>query len=140
MSDAKAALRKTAYAARKAAFDARHETGAVASATNWIMAEIGRPEGRTIAGYMPIRTELDPVPAMTLLSELGARICVPVIAGAGQPLDFRQWTPGCPLVEGPFGAQIPSRGDWLVPDTLIVPLVGFDRGCKIGRASCRERV
>jgi 5-formyltetrahydrofolate cyclo-ligase len=38
----------------------------------------------------------------------GARICVPVIAGAGQPLDFREWTPDCTLVEGPFKAMVPE--------------------------------
>jgi 5-formyltetrahydrofolate cyclo-ligase len=57
----------------------------------------------------------------------GARVCVPVIAGAGQPLDFREWLPGCAMVEGPFKALVPERGDWLTPDALIVPLVGFDR-------------
>ncbi|NKX43454.1 5-formyltetrahydrofolate cyclo-ligase [Roseicyclus persicicus] len=129
MSDVKATLRQTAYAARKAAFDARAATGAVAAATAHLMAEIGLPAGRTISGYMPIRTELDPVPAMTALHGLGARLCVPVIAGKGLPLDFRAWTPGCALTEGPFGAMIPSEGDWLTPDILIVPLVGFDAAC-----------
>ena len=78
---------------------------------------------------MPIRTELDAIPAMTALHQQGARIAVPVIAGRGLPLDFREWTPDCPLIEGPFGALIPEGGDWLTPDTLIVPLVGFDAAC-----------
>jgi 5-formyltetrahydrofolate cyclo-ligase len=129
MSDVKAALRQTAYAARKAAFATRAEAGAVAAATAHLLAEIGPAQGRIITGYMPIRTELDPLPAMTALHEGGARIAVPVIAGKGQPLDFREWSPGCALVEGPFGAMIPEAGDWLVPDTLIVPLVGFDAAC-----------
>jgi 5-formyltetrahydrofolate cyclo-ligase len=76
---------------------------------------------------MPIRTEIDPLPAMRALHGAGARLCVPVIAGAGQPLDFREWTPDCTLVEGPFKAMVPETGPWLTPDTLIVPLVGFDR-------------
>ena len=129
MSDVKATFRQTAYAARKQAFALRAETGAVAAATAHLLAEIGPPAGRIITGYMPIRTELDPIPAMTALHEAGARIGVPVIAGAGQPLDFREWTPGAALVEGPFGAMIPATGDRLIPDTLIVPLVGFDAAC-----------
>lgn len=129
MSDVKATLRQTAYAARKRAFAARDQTGAVAAATAHLLAEIGPPEGRIITGYMPIRTELDPLPAMTALHGGGARLAVPVIAGPGQPLDFRAWTPGCALTPGPFGALVPSGGDWLVPDTLIVPLVGFDAAC-----------
>jgi 5-formyltetrahydrofolate cyclo-ligase len=128
MSDApdpKAALRRIAFDARKAAFaeaDAR-----LPRATEHLLERIGPPEGRIVSGYMPIRTEIDPCPAMAALHAAGARICVPVIAGARLPLDFRRMVAGCALVEGPFKAMVPERGDWLNPDTLIVPLVGFDR-------------
>lgn len=129
MSDVKTALRQTAYAARKRAFDRRAETGAVAAATAHLLARIGPAAGRAIAGYLPIRTEIDPRPAMAALHRMGARIGVPVIAGAGLPLDFRLWTPEAALIPGPFGALIPQSGDWITPDTLIVPLVGFDAAC-----------
>jgi len=127
MSDAKALLRKQAYAARKAAFNARGETGAVEAATRHLLDRISPARGLVIAGYMPIRTEIDPLPAMTALHAAGARIGVPVIAGEGRPLDFREWVPGCDMINGPFGAQVPESGDWLTPSVLIVPLVGFDR-------------
>lgn len=129
MSEVKTALRQTAYAARKGAFDLREETRAVEAATAHLLAEIGPAKGRVIAAYLPIRTEIDPRPAMAALYQAGARIGVPVIAGAGQPLDFRHWTPDTPLVPGPFGAMIPESGDWITPDTLVVPLVGFDAAC-----------
>lgn len=129
MSDVKAALRQTAFAARKQAFAARGDTGAIARAIAHLLAEIGPPEDRIIAGYLPIRTEIDPVPAMTALHLGGARLCVPVISGKGQPLDFRAWTPDSPLTEGPFGASVPQSGDWLIPDTLIVPMLAFDETC-----------
>ncbi len=126
MSDVKATLRQSAFAARKRAFDARHDSGAVAAATAHLLALIGPAQGHVIAGYMPIRTEIDALPAMTALQAQGARLCVPVIAGTGLPLRFRDWRPGAVMVPGPFGAMIPEEGAWLVPDTLIVPLVGFD--------------
>lgn len=129
MTDVKASLRQTALAARQRAFDARADTGAVDAATAHLLARIGPARGLTIAGYMPMRTEIDPLPAMAALHAAGARIGVPVIAGKGLPLDFREWTPEAGLVEGPFGARVPQRGDWLIPDTLIVPLVGFDATC-----------
>ena len=129
MSDVKASLRQTAFAARQGAFDLRAETGAVPAATAHLLARIGRAEGLVVSGYMPMRTELDPLPAMTALHAAGARLCVPVIAGRGLPLDFREWTPDVPLIDGPFGARVPEGGDWLTPDTLIVPLVGFDASC-----------
>jgi 5-formyltetrahydrofolate cyclo-ligase len=129
MSEVKTALRQTAYAARKGAFDLREETRAVEAATAHLLAEIGPARGRSIAAYLPIRTEIDPRPAMTELHRMGAQIGVPVIAGPGLPLDFRHWTPDTPLVPGPFGAMIPESGDWIIPDTLLVPLVGFDAAC-----------
>ncbi len=49
------------------------------------------------------------------------------------PLKFREWTPGCALVEGEFGALIPAEGAWLDPVVLIVPLLAFDaRGYRLG--------
>jgi 5-formyltetrahydrofolate cyclo-ligase len=126
ISDTKAALRATAFAARKRAFDAAAANGALAAATAHLLALIGPPAGRIVAGTLPIRTEIDPRPAMAVLHAGGARVCVPVIAGRGLPLDFREWAPDAALVPGPFGAAVPETGDWLVPDTLIVPLLAFD--------------
>ncbi len=122
--DAKAIARKAAFAARKSA----HAEAATTTppATAYLLDAIGPGPGRIIAGYMPIRTELSPLPAMKALHAQGARLCVPVIAGQGLPLDFREWTPCCAMESGPFGARVPASGDWLTPDTLIVPLVAFD--------------
>ena len=124
MSDeAKAAARKSAFAARKIA----HAGGHAAALSEALLAEIGPVQGRVIAGYMPIRTEADPLPAMTELSQTN-RVCVPVIEAAGQPLRFRAWTPDAAMTEGPFGAAIPAEGAWVVPEIVIVPLVAFDAG------------
>jgi 5-formyltetrahydrofolate cyclo-ligase len=58
---------------------------------------------------------------------------VPVIAGAGLPLDFSLWEPGCALREGPFGAMVPKVDRFIEPEILIVPLVAFDRaGGRLG--------
>ncbi len=124
IDDPKSAARTSAFAARKAA-----HAGAAAktpAANRHLLSAIGRCAGRIIAGYMPIRTELSPLSAMETLHAQGARLCVPVIAAPGQSLDFREWTPGCAMQPGPFGAQVPASGDWLIPDLLIVPLVAFD--------------
>jgi 5-formyltetrahydrofolate cyclo-ligase len=58
---------------------------------------------------------------------------VPVIMGKGLPLRFREWAPGCAMVAGEFGAEIPAEGAWLEPEVLIVPLLAFDaRGFRLG--------
>lgn len=124
LTEKKAALRAVAFVARKRAFD----TGLDAAANAHLLTEVGPVSGAVISSYMPMRTEINPLPAMTALATAN-RICVPMIKGAGLPLAFREWTPGCAMVDGPFGASVPAGGDWLEPDILIVPLVGFDLTC-----------
>lgn len=130
MSDL-AAIKK---AARMAAF-ARRKT-AHASAGPGIAGRLSEVlagyRGVPLSGYMPIRTEIDPLPAMAEAAAHGP-VCVPVIRGAGQPLSFSRWEPGAAMTEGPFGAQIPAIEDFLVPEILIVPLVAFDlNGGRLG--------
>ncbi len=86
-----------------------------------------------MAGYLPIRTEIDPRPVMLALHGLGYRVCVPVIEATARPLLFRVWTPEVKLVPGPFKVLIPAEGDWISPDRLLVPLVAFDdHGHRLG--------
>jgi 5-formyltetrahydrofolate cyclo-ligase len=124
----KAAARKAGFERRKAAHEAAH--GGLAAAR---LQEFLEPHaGQTISGYMPIRTEIDPLPVMATMAQSGF-VVVPVIEGAGKPLKFRQWTPECEMVAGPFGARVPADGAWLEPEVLIVPLVAFDRsGGRLG--------
>lgn len=124
LSDAKAALRASARARRRAA----HETSpgaAQAARDEFLAAGLHRGAG-IISAYRRIRTELDPEPLMLALIERGCRLLVPVIEGEGLPLKFREWTPGARMVPGPFGAEVPAGGAWLEPDLLIVPLLAFD--------------
>lgn len=79
-----------------------------------------------------MRTEIDPTPAMEEAAAHGP-VGLPVIMGADQPLQFRLWTPGCAMIAGAFGAQIPADGAWMQPEIVIVPLVAFDRrGGRLG--------
>lgn len=124
IQDQKATARAQAFAARKQAH--AEASAIVPNAILHLLAAIGPPEGRIISGYMAMRTELSPLPAMAALQAAGARICVPVIEAKGQPLAFREWRHDGEMIPGPFGASVPAEGDWLIPDTLIVPLVAFD--------------
>jgi 5-formyltetrahydrofolate cyclo-ligase len=125
VDDRKAAARKAAFAARKEAF-ARGQGHAAELLADLLAAH----RGRVLAGYMAMRTEIDPTAAMAAHQ---GPVGVPVIMGAGQALRFREWSPGCAMVAGEFGALIPAEGVWLEPEVVIVPLVGFDaRGYRLG--------
>jgi 5-formyltetrahydrofolate cyclo-ligase len=90
--------------------------------------------GAVVAGYWPIRSEIDPRPWMKRFAEAGAQLALPVVAGRGQPLIMRCFQFGDELESGVWGIRVP-RADarTVVPDILIVPLAAFDRrGNRIG--------
>jgi 5-formyltetrahydrofolate cyclo-ligase len=123
----KAALRHAAAARRKAAHAAGQGQG---QATEHLVAALRAHAGRVLAGYMPMRSEIDPLPAM---ARHDGPVCVPVIVGRALPLEFREWRPGARMRPGPFGALVPAAGAVLVPMVLIVPLLAFDRrGFRLG--------
>lgn len=125
IADGKAAARKAAFAARKAAFAAGQ--GDAAARLAEVLA--GYP-GKILSGYMPMRTEIDPLAAM---AGHPGPVCVPVIVGMGRALAFREWTLHAEMTGGEFGALIPAGGDWLEPEVLIVPLLAWDRrGYRLG--------
>ncbi len=122
----KSAARMAAFARRKAAHQPH------AACAGYLSEVLAGYRGVPVAGYMAMRTEIDPTPAMEEAAAYGP-VGVPVIMGAGQPLQFRRWEPGCAMVKGEFGAMIPETGGWMVPQIVIVPLVAFDRqGGRLG--------
>ncbi|MDX1784879.1 MAG: 5-formyltetrahydrofolate cyclo-ligase [Roseovarius sp.] len=127
LAQIKAAARSAAFARRRVA----HGTARPGSAA-LLSGVLAGYRGVPLAGYMPIRTEIDPLPAMEEAAAHGP-VGVPVIVGEGLPLKFSRWEPGCAMKDGPFGARIPEADDFFEPEILIVPLVAFDRsGGRLG--------
>jgi 5-formyltetrahydrofolate cyclo-ligase len=90
--------------------------------------------GVTVSGFMPLKSEINPLPLMQKLAEQGARLALPIVAGRGKPLVMRQWAWGEPLASGVWGIREPKPDAPQVdPDILLVPLLAFDRtGHRIG--------
>jgi 5-formyltetrahydrofolate cyclo-ligase len=117
---AKDAARRQAFALRAQAHT-RHR----ATASRTLCAYLDGTSGSVVAGYLPIRTEAAPLPAMKQLVRTN-RVVVPVVKGTGKPLVFREWTQDCRLKKGAFGVMIPMDGREYVPKVIITPMVAFD--------------
>lgn len=88
---------------------------------------------RGLAAYVAMRSEVDPAPLVAAARKLGAVVGLPVVLPQGG-LAFLRHERDDPLVPGGFGTLVPVAGaPEIVPDVIIVPLVGFDRrGTRIG--------
>jgi 5-formyltetrahydrofolate cyclo-ligase len=127
----KAALRAQALAKRDALPAAERQAAAETIATRAFPVEVA---GTIVSGFMPMKTEINPLPLLRKLADAGAQMALPAIAGRGKPLIMRAWKIGDPLQAGQWGIREPTpEAAEVAPDILIVPLAAFDRaGHRIG--------
>ena len=130
---AKAALRD-AVRARRASIAPDYRRDASLLAAQHFFAEIVLDPGAAVAGYWPIRDELDCQSILVRLLDRHHPVCLPAVAGAEAPLEWRLWEEGAPLYPAGFGALAPSElAPRIRPDVMLVPLLGFDRrGTRLG--------
>jgi 5-formyltetrahydrofolate cyclo-ligase len=76
--------------------------------------------------YWPMRGEIDVRDIARRHIEAGGRVGVPVVVERKAPVEFWEWKPGTRMRKGLWDIPIPRERELLVPDALIVPLVGFD--------------
>lgn len=127
LTEIKSLARRAAFTRRQSAFENAH-----AVQSSYLSEILAGYRGVALAGYAPMRTEIDPLPAMAEAAAHGP-VGMPVIKAKSTPLDFREWSPECEMIKGTFGAFIPAQGGWIEPEILIVPLVAFDRkGGRLG--------
>lgn len=133
LAQAKAALRREALA-RRADVDSRvREAFAVRLARQGVEFA-RRKRARAVSAYWPIATEADTRSLLRALAERAFATCLPAVVAAGQPLLFRRWQNGDPLVPGPKGTFEPAaRSPEVEPTLLFVPVAAFDRrGHRLG--------
>jgi 5-formyltetrahydrofolate cyclo-ligase len=128
----KAELRQAALAHRDAIPAALRQTAAETIAARPFPLPIA--PGVIVSGFMPMKSEINPIPLLRKLADAGAKLALPVVAGRGKPLILRAYAFGDPLVAGQWGIREPApAAPEVAPGILIVPLAAFDRsGHRIG--------
>jgi 5-formyltetrahydrofolate cyclo-ligase len=129
---AKAALRAEVLA-RRAAIPEEERRAAAASLAE-AAEHLPIPAGASVAGFLAIRGEIDPLPLLLALHARGHTLSLPVVLADRTTMLLRAWTPGEPLEPSSFGLSVPPASAAVVePDVLLVPLAAFDRhGYRIG--------
>jgi 5-formyltetrahydrofolate cyclo-ligase len=132
ISDEKTELRQDALARRDAIPAEVRQAAAETIAAREFPVAI--PPHIIVSGFMPLKSEINPLPLMKRLAEAGAMLALPVVAGRGKPLLMRAWRWGEPLAQGVWGLHQPKpEAPEVEPDILLVPLLAFDRaGHRIG--------
>ena len=129
--DTKERLRAEGFA-RRDALDAdwRREASRAISASALDLPELRALE--PVGAYWPMRSEVDPRPALEALAAEGRVVALSVVRHPN--LIWRRWRPGATLSRGEFGVMEPDENaPDVFPGALLVPLCRFDRqGGRVG--------
>jgi 5-formyltetrahydrofolate cyclo-ligase len=124
--------RASLLAARQGMSTGAHRTASRAIGER-LAAALQSPRPAIVGGYWPIRREFNPLPLLQQLIDAGAQVALPSIVQKNAPLEFRLWKPGARLAVGVYDIPYPADGAAVTPDTLVIPLVGYDRlGYRLG--------
>lgn len=129
----KAAMR-AALMRRRETIGAPERTHAAEAIARAVEAELQDHAAAVIAGFWPLRFEIDPRPTMLRLAARGHALALPRMQGRGRPLALHSWSPDDPLIRGRFDVMEPEPSRPLVvPDVVLAPLLAFDRqGGRLG--------
>ncbi|HEY5280277.1 MAG TPA: 5-formyltetrahydrofolate cyclo-ligase [Pseudolabrys sp.] len=132
ISDQKTELRNATFAKRDAMLAEERQRGAETIAARPFPLRLA--PGTIVSGFMPLKSEINPLPLLKKLADAGAKLALPAIAGRGKPLTMRAYAFGDEFARGQWGIREPKpEQPEVFPDVLIVPLACFDRaGHRIG--------
>ena len=130
--DAKKELR--AVAAAKRAEVAKASLNAADAIVAHFRQNIHDLPAGPVSGFVPIRSEIDPMPLLAWLRATGRKSVLPIVGARDAPLVFRVWTPGDEMDVGSYGIEEPkASADRMDPVVLLVPMLAFDRlGFRLG--------
>lgn len=88
---------------------------------------------KSVGAYTPIKGEPDLSPLYETLSSQNIVLSLPVVIHKESPLLFAKWAPGDATVLDAFGIATPLKKDFIQPEALLVPCLGFSsNGFRLG--------
>jgi 5,10-methenyltetrahydrofolate synthetase len=91
-----------------------------------LLASVDLKKYPTLGVYWPMRGEIDVRDIARQHIEAGGTIGLPVVVEKSAPVEFWKWQPGMGMRRGVWNIPVPMTREVVIPDALIVPLVGFD--------------
>ena len=85
-----------------------------------------KKSSKIVGGYYPVNYEIDDIKILNRLEKIGFKICLPKIKKNFQ-MDFYKFSINDVLKINKYGIPEPLSNSKVLPDILLVPLVGFDK-------------
>ena len=128
----KSALRQS-FLERRLQMLPNDRTSAAQAVAGSFFKNVPLRDGAVVAGYWPIKAELDVLVILRELLRKGHPCALPHVTGEGAPLLFRQWDENMTMTTGKYGVHEPSSNVTLMPDIILVPVLAFDaKGNRLG--------
>ncbi len=91
-----------------------------------LLAAVDLKQYPVLGVYWPMRGEIDVRDIARRHIEAGGMVGLPVVVEKAAPVEFWKWQPGTAMRRGLWNIPEPMNREVLIPDALIIPLVGFD--------------
>lgn len=134
-SDDRRALRKALLERRRAlpASEWERHSGHICSLLQTCFPQLS---GMRVGFFWPLNNEPDLRPLIERWAKEGREgfsAMLPVVVEKNGALAFRRWSRDADMVTDVHGIPVPAVDDFLIPEALLIPLVGFDAaGYRIG--------
>jgi 5-formyltetrahydrofolate cyclo-ligase len=130
----KQSLREHAYARRIAIPPPERDAAAQRVRDNFLKF-IPLQKGTLISAYVPMKSEMSPLPLFDALIELGYTVLMPRVIPNHTLLEFRTWDRTTPMIRSIYGIEEPDplHSAVSIPDVFLMPLLAFDKeGHRLG--------
>ena len=79
-----------------------------------------------VAGYLSVKSEVNITLFLNFLLKKKFSLCLPYVKKPKSSLFFKKFTQKSKLVSGKFNIKYPETEILVIPNIILVPLVGFD--------------